>query len=166
MQTSSPIRPQIIRPLHYHLHAQSINHLVPFPEARPLQSVTILRPLESKQSGEVCQVASESSLRTEDELAVSNAKVCPNHPTAHLSQSGLTDLKLDKHVQCTEEKPSCKRCQRLGLKCQRGIKLLFREDAIQRGIQFGREGNSKFTCLRFRIYANASDTFRYLVQTL
>lgn len=67
-------------------------------------------------------------------------KGCPNYPVSHPSQFGLTDLKLDKHVQCTEEKPSCKRCQRLGLKCQRGIKLLFREDAIQRGIQFGREG--------------------------
>ncbi|EED14059.1 conserved hypothetical protein [Talaromyces stipitatus ATCC 10500] len=46
----------------------------------------------------------------------------------------------EKHVQCTEEKPRCKRCERLGLQCVRGIRLLFREDAIERGIHFGREG--------------------------
>ncbi|KAJ5094192.1 hypothetical protein N7456_010053 [Penicillium angulare] len=32
------------------------------------------------------------------------------------------------------------RCQLLGLECARGLKLIFREDALQRGISFGREG--------------------------
>ncbi|KAL4891115.1 fungal-specific transcription factor domain-containing protein [Aspergillus ambiguus] len=45
-----------------------------------------------------------------------------------------------KHVQCTEEQPRCRRCERLNLYCQRGLRLIFREDAIQRGISFGREG--------------------------
>ncbi|KAL3486701.1 fungal-specific transcription factor domain-containing protein [Aspergillus germanicus] len=45
-----------------------------------------------------------------------------------------------KHLQCTEEHPRCKRCERLGLACTRGLKLIFREDALQRGISFGREG--------------------------
>ncbi|PGH33022.1 hypothetical protein GX50_04168 [[Emmonsia] crescens] len=46
----------------------------------------------------------------------------------------------EKHVQCTEEWPVCNRCERLNLRCVRGLKLLWREDAAQRGIHFGREG--------------------------
>ncbi|KAK2868106.1 hypothetical protein FQN49_003155 [Arthroderma sp. PD_2] len=46
----------------------------------------------------------------------------------------------EKHVQCTEEKPRCSRCVRLNLNCVRGLKLLWKEDAVQRGIRFGREG--------------------------
>ncbi|EZF59930.1 hypothetical protein H104_07135 [Trichophyton rubrum CBS 289.86] len=46
----------------------------------------------------------------------------------------------EKHVQCTEEKPRCSRCVRLNLDCVRGLKLLWKEDALQRGIRFGREG--------------------------
>ncbi|EGE78939.2 hypothetical protein BDDG_01876 [Blastomyces dermatitidis ATCC 18188] len=46
----------------------------------------------------------------------------------------------EKHVQCTEEWPVCSRCERLNLHCVRGLKLLRREDAAQRGIRFGREG--------------------------
>ncbi|OJD15167.1 hypothetical protein AJ78_04562 [Emergomyces pasteurianus Ep9510] len=46
----------------------------------------------------------------------------------------------EKHVQCTEDWPVCKRCKRLNIRCVRGLKLLWREDAAQRGIQFGREG--------------------------
>ncbi|KAL3443239.1 fungal-specific transcription factor domain-containing protein [Aspergillus insuetus] len=45
-----------------------------------------------------------------------------------------------KHLQCTEEDPRCRRCERLGLACTRGLRLIFREDALQRGISFGREG--------------------------
>ncbi|KAN0099341.1 Fungal specific transcription factor domain containing protein [Hyaloscypha variabilis] len=45
-----------------------------------------------------------------------------------------------KHIQCTEEKPSCRRCIRLGLGCEYGIRLLWREDAAQRNISLGREG--------------------------
>ncbi|KAE8146981.1 MFS general substrate transporter [Aspergillus avenaceus] len=45
-----------------------------------------------------------------------------------------------KHVQCTEETPRCRRCERLDRKCERGLRLTFREDAIQRGISFGRKG--------------------------
>ncbi|EEH03625.1 conserved hypothetical protein [Histoplasma capsulatum G186AR] len=46
----------------------------------------------------------------------------------------------EKHIQCTEEWPVCSRCERLGVRCVRGLKLLWREDAAQRGIHFGREG--------------------------
>ncbi|KAL2787903.1 fungal-specific transcription factor domain-containing protein [Aspergillus keveii] len=45
-----------------------------------------------------------------------------------------------KHIQCTEELPRCKHCERLDLACARGLRLIFREDALQRGISFGREG--------------------------
>lgn len=34
-----------------------------------------------------------------------------------------------------------------GLECVRGLRLLFREDAVQRGIHFGREGEyCTFVC--------------------
>ncbi|KAL4805925.1 fungal-specific transcription factor domain-containing protein [Aspergillus unguis] len=46
----------------------------------------------------------------------------------------------EKHIQCTEEYPRCRRCEGLDLHCVRGIKLTFREDALQRGLSFGREG--------------------------
>ncbi|KAA8648012.1 Zn(II)2Cys6 transcription factor [Aspergillus tanneri] len=46
----------------------------------------------------------------------------------------------DKHVRCTEEKPRCQRCDKLGLKCDRGLKLMYQEDALRRGISFGRQG--------------------------
>uniref|UniRef100_A0A093VB55 C-type lectin lectoxin-Thr1 n=1 Tax=Talaromyces marneffei PM1 TaxID=1077442 RepID=A0A093VB55_TALMA len=39
---------------------------------------------------------------------------------------------------------------RLGLQCVRGIKLLFREDAIERGIHFGREGTWSKRCKRIK----------------
>ncbi|KAL4941188.1 hypothetical protein BDV06DRAFT_212853 [Aspergillus oleicola] len=45
-----------------------------------------------------------------------------------------------KHLRCTEEQPSCRRCETLGLQCTRDLRLTFREDAIQRGLAFGREG--------------------------
>lgn len=44
------------------------------------------------------------------------------------------------HVSCTEEKPACKRCQRLSLECQYEFKLLWEEDALQRNIAHGRCG--------------------------
>ncbi|KAL4753743.1 major facilitator superfamily domain-containing protein [Aspergillus terricola var. indicus] len=43
----------------------------------------------------------------------------------------------EKHIQCTEEHPRCRRCESLNLKCVRGFRLTFREDAIQRGQSFG-----------------------------
>ncbi|KAF2679370.1 hypothetical protein K458DRAFT_314478 [Lentithecium fluviatile CBS 122367] len=46
----------------------------------------------------------------------------------------------NKHVRCTEERPQCVRCTRLGIQCQYGMKLLWQEDAVQRGIWLGREG--------------------------
>ncbi|CAP98952.1 Pc22g16640 [Penicillium rubens Wisconsin 54-1255] len=45
-----------------------------------------------------------------------------------------------QHIKCTEEHPRCRRCERLDLECVRELKIMFREDAIQRGISFGREG--------------------------
>lgn len=41
-----------------------------------------------------------------------------------------------------EETPICCRCKRLNLKCERGLKLMYQEDAVQRGISFGREGEA------------------------
>ena len=43
-------------------------------------------------------------------------------------------------MRCTEEKPICKRCQRLGLECAYGLKLLWEEDAVQQNIAHGRAG--------------------------
>ncbi|GLA19480.1 hypothetical protein AnigIFM62618_007591 [Aspergillus niger] len=54
-------------------------------------------------------------------------------------RSGCLQCKA-KHVRCTEELPKCHRCERLGLHCERGLQLLFQEDAVQRGISFGRKG--------------------------
>jgi len=48
----------------------------------------------------------------------------------------------DAHVQCTEERPSCKRCVRITLKCTYGIKLIWREDSLSRNIAHGRSGVS------------------------
>lgn len=45
-----------------------------------------------------------------------------------------------KHVRCTEEQPQCARCARLGVQCQYGIRLLWEDDAVERGILLGREG--------------------------
>lgn len=47
---------------------------------------------------------------------------------------------LDAHVKCTEEKPECRRCERLSLSCQYEFKLLWEEDALQRNIVHGRSG--------------------------
>ena len=44
------------------------------------------------------------------------------------------------HVRCTEERPDCRRCTRLDLGCRYEIRLLWAEDARQRGIVHGREG--------------------------
>jgi hypothetical protein len=44
------------------------------------------------------------------------------------------------HVKCTEEKPRCRRCERLKLRCDYGFMLLWEEDAVQRGIVHGRAG--------------------------
>lgn len=46
----------------------------------------------------------------------------------------------DAHVQCTEERPSCKRCLRIDLCCTYGKKLTWREDALSRNIAHGRTG--------------------------
>ncbi|KAF2865406.1 fungal-specific transcription factor domain-containing protein [Massariosphaeria phaeospora] len=45
-----------------------------------------------------------------------------------------------KHVRCTEERPQCARCTKLGVRCEYGIRLLWQQDAAQRGICLGREG--------------------------
>ncbi|RDK40323.1 MFS general substrate transporter [Aspergillus phoenicis ATCC 13157] len=61
------------------------------------------------------------------------------------------------HVRCTEELPKCHRCERLGLHCERGLQLLFQEDAVQRGISFGRKG--AFCFARDRTVLKYSDVF-------
>ncbi|KAL4948856.1 fungal-specific transcription factor domain-containing protein [Aspergillus filifer] len=57
----------------------------------------------------------------------------------YTTRTGCLQCK-EKHLRCTEEQPRCRRCETLGLPCKRGLKLTFREDAIQRGLAFGREG--------------------------
>lgn len=44
------------------------------------------------------------------------------------------------HVKCTEDKPACRRCQRLSLPCQYEFKLLWEQDSFQRNIVHGRAG--------------------------
>lgn len=44
------------------------------------------------------------------------------------------------HVKCSEEKPACKRCQRLTLSCQYEFRLVWEEDSLQRNIVHGRAG--------------------------
>lgn len=56
------------------------------------------------------------------------------------SDKYLQNFATEKHVQCTEERPECSRCKRLNLGCAYGLRLLWREDAAQRGICLGREG--------------------------
>ncbi|KAL4902344.1 hypothetical protein BDW74DRAFT_186881 [Aspergillus multicolor] len=46
----------------------------------------------------------------------------------------------EKHIQCTEEQPRCQRCETLDLRCERGLRLTFKEDAVERGMSFGRAG--------------------------
>ncbi|KAL2847507.1 fungal-specific transcription factor domain-containing protein [Aspergillus pseudoustus] len=69
----------------------------------------------------------------EDEADVVDAKLESRRRT------GCFQCKA-KHIQCTEEHPRCRRCERLDLECVRGLRLIFREDALQRGMSFGREG--------------------------
>ncbi|KAL4967705.1 transcription factor domain-containing protein [Aspergillus stella-maris] len=57
----------------------------------------------------------------------------------YTTRTGCLQCK-EKHLRCTEEQPRCRRCETLGLPCKRDLKLTFREDAVQRGLAFGREG--------------------------
>lgn len=52
-------------------------------------------------------------------------------------RSGCSTCKR-AHVRCSEEKPSCVRCQRLKLGCDYQVKLLWEEDALERNIAHGR----------------------------
>ncbi|KAF1973162.1 hypothetical protein BU23DRAFT_640797 [Bimuria novae-zelandiae CBS 107.79] len=54
-------------------------------------------------------------------------------------RTGCASCKV-AHVKCTEERPSCKRCQRLSLPCQYEFKLLWEEDSLQRNVVHGRAG--------------------------
>ncbi|KAH8812538.1 fungal-specific transcription factor domain-containing protein [Xylogone sp. PMI_703] len=66
----------------------------------------------------------------------------------------------EKHVRCTGEQPSCARCQRLKLSCSYELKLLWQEDAVQRGICLGREGRwSKHGKAKKESVKNCSDIF-------
>ncbi|PWY77330.1 Zn(II)2Cys6 transcription factor [Aspergillus sclerotioniger CBS 115572] len=52
----------------------------------------------------------------------------------------LTAPTQAKHVQCTEELPICQLCKRHGWPCERGLRVVFQDDAAQRGVGFGRHG--------------------------
>ncbi|KAJ3538518.1 hypothetical protein NM208_g5876 [Fusarium decemcellulare] len=46
----------------------------------------------------------------------------------------------ERRIRCTLEKPVCSNCARWKHTCQYGLKLLWREEALARGICFGRQG--------------------------
>jgi hypothetical protein len=71
-----------------------------------------------------------------------------------------------KHVRCTEEQPECARCSRLHLQCQYGMRLLWQEDAVQRGICFGREGAwSKYGKTKRDVHGEEQQVVPYYVRT-
>lgn len=43
-----------------------------------------------------------------------------------------------RRVKCDERHPNCLRCEKLGLECEYQIKLLWHDEALDRGISFGR----------------------------
>ncbi|KAF7559129.1 hypothetical protein G7046_g5033 [Stylonectria norvegica] len=46
----------------------------------------------------------------------------------------------ERRVKCTSEKPTCANCARSKHPCKYGLKLLWRDEALARGICFGRQG--------------------------
>ncbi|KAM5341749.1 hypothetical protein ACJ41O_014780 [Fusarium nematophilum] len=46
----------------------------------------------------------------------------------------------ERRIKCTLERPVCSNCARWKHTCQYGLKLLWREEALARGICFGRQG--------------------------
>lgn len=67
------------------------------------------------------------------------AKTNRKRSSAPKKRSGCFSCK-DAHVQCTEERPSCKRCSRLSLKCVYGLKLIWQEDSASKNMAHGRAG--------------------------
>jgi len=59
--------------------------------------------------------------------------------SANRRRTGCWTCKKD-HTKCTEEHPRCNRCVKLGLECEYGLRLLWKDDAVQRNISLGREG--------------------------
>ncbi|KAH7165220.1 fungal-specific transcription factor domain-containing protein [Dactylonectria macrodidyma] len=46
----------------------------------------------------------------------------------------------ERRVRCSLDKPTCRSCLRTNHRCQYGIKLTWREEALAKGICFGRQG--------------------------
>ncbi|RAL03210.1 Zn(II)2Cys6 transcription factor [Aspergillus ibericus CBS 121593] len=65
----------------------------------------------------------------------------PSGPLKPRRRSGCAQCKA-KHVRCTEEVPICRFCELHGWPCDRGLKLVFQDEAVQTGVGFGRHGTS------------------------
>jgi hypothetical protein len=63
-------------------------------------------------------------------------------PIAECRLRGSLIREIEKRVRCDEGRPHCKRCVRLNLECAYGLKLLWEDEAIRRGIALGRSGKS------------------------
>ncbi|KAF5004131.1 hypothetical protein FDECE_9345 [Fusarium decemcellulare] len=73
-------------------------------------------------------------------MPAGNAKVGIVIPP-RLTAEAVTDHgPLERRIRCTLEKPVCSNCARWKHTCQYGLKLLWREEALARGICFGRQG--------------------------
>ncbi|KAI8675757.1 Zn(2)-C6 fungal-type domain-containing protein [Fusarium keratoplasticum] len=64
-----------------------------------------------------------------------------NEPTEKRGRNACWKCK-ERRIKCTLERPVCSNCARWKHACQYGVKLLWREEALARGICFGRQGTS------------------------
>ncbi|RSL72607.1 hypothetical protein CEP53_001065 [Fusarium sp. AF-6] len=62
-----------------------------------------------------------------------------NEPTEKRGRNACWKCK-ERRIKCTLERPVCSNCARWKHTCQYGVKLLWREEALARGICFGRQG--------------------------
>lgn len=63
------------------------------------------------------------------------------------SRNGCTTCKK-RRVKCDESHPACNTCKRLNLTCHYGTKLLWEDEAIEKGISFGRSKQNKLIILQ------------------
>ncbi|KPM40823.1 hypothetical protein AK830_g5684 [Neonectria ditissima] len=67
----------------------------------------------------------------------------------------------ERRVKCSLEKPVCGNCARNQHQCQYGMKLLWREEAMARGICFGRQGvHGKSSKTSLRSHSPALNSYR------
>ncbi|KAL6399685.1 hypothetical protein AUP68_17091 [Ilyonectria robusta] len=67
----------------------------------------------------------------------------------------------ERRVKCSLEKPVCGNCARSQHRCEYGLKLLWREEAMARGICFGRQGvHGKSSKTSLRSHSPALESFK------